>query len=475
MIRFGAVPFMCLINIAVIRYGIKKNWDLESYKFHMFFARFVGACGGLCLLWENCMGISTYFTFSFLWLLLMVKYYHKEPKKIAIIVTNYIAFGIICFFGFLTLITKGDLLSFFSLNLSVGSDLAWYFNNGPKILKTIQFSIDFWIVVGGVLGCFYAYKMFSGKKFDASVMNLILVSVLFGGIFANYFYAWGNGGLRRDTVILAVFFLAIAYIVQCLKRVFFDSKNVKIAGYILSLFSLSIGLMMAYNTYRSNYGANRGTFFDSLGGYVSDSVAEDLRIGEQTIGDGTLFSTYSTAVDVLVDEFQPSGIDYIIYVIGEDNQEKYLKAFRESQCDYAQTVHSEYSNFQIWERNQDWFFYKELYKQYVPYTMNSYSTYWRRSDSIAQVQPVFASTIDSTSPQESCVKITSDFQEPFIVNVKVKYHTNYSRGILPSQHLRNMVTVTDITNLDKVNLDKKSSSLNYNFWPAEGGEKFLLL
>lgn len=471
MIRAGVVPVICLINLAVIWYGSRKKQDLESYRFHLFYARLIGACGGLYLLWENCMGISTYFTFSFLWFLLMMKYYHKELKRLTILVANYVANGIICFFLFLAVATRGDIVSYFSATLSSGSNLAWYYNNGPKILKTIHFSINFWIVSGGIVCYLYIYKMLKEDKFESAVKDLILASVFLGGIFANYFYAWGSGGSRCDNVILAVFFIVIAHIVQCLKKVFFRIENTKMTGYFLGLFSLSIGLMLVYGRYQANYDAGRGVFFESLGGYVSDSVAEDLQIGEQTIGDGTLFSTYSTAVDVLVDEFQPSGFDYIIHVIGEGNQKKYIEAFQESQCDYVQTVHSEYSAYQIWERNQDWFFYKELYRHYVPYTMNSWSTYWRRSNPAKEVQPDFEATIDSISAQESCIKITSEFQEPFIVDVNVKYHTDYPRGILPSQFLRNMVKVTDITNLDKVNLDKKRSSLNYTYLPAEGNKE----
>lgn len=470
MIRAGVVPVMCLTSLAFLYYGRRRKLDLEGIRFHVLYARIVGAIMGALLLWENCMGVANYFCFSFVWLLVMLKYYHADVKKLFITLCNYIFSGVICFFAALAVMSKGNIKAFFSLNMSAASSLAWYYNNGPKILRLVDFSVDFWILTGIILGIIFLVKMLRAKDFVSTVRYMLLVSVLLGGIAANYFYAWSSGGTRKSNIILVVLGTSIAFIIRPFLHIKFLKNNSKRLELGILTFACLFGLTEAYNTQKDHQKRSQEeVYFETLGGYVSPAVAEDLRIGKQIIGDNTLFSTYSTAVDVLVGEVNPSGFDYIIHTMGEENQQKYIDAFQTAKCDFVQTVHSEYSQFQIWERNQNWYFYREMYKNYVPYAANSYSLYWKRGkEQLFDIKTKMDLEIVQTSAHECKIVVEAEETDPFVMDVRIKYNTEYPVGLRASEQLRNMVKVTDNTNPDKGNLDKKGSVLNYMYLPAEG-------
>lgn len=170
----------------------------------------------------------------------------------------------------------------------------------------------------------------------------------------------------------------------------------------------------------------------------------DLDKSSSIVGDQSVFSTYASGLEVMVDQFQPSGIDYIIHALGDDVRESYLNSFENSDCKYATTVKEEYSTWEYWIRSANWFFYRELYQKYHPIASNSYQIIWEKNDSAATQAPGLKTKIEIVQIDDAKVKVSLVTDEAVngVADVRVTYastkHTNWRSRFI----FQNMVLVT---------------------------------
>ena len=123
----------------------------------------------------------------------------------------------------------------------------------------------------------------------------------------------------------------------------------------------------------------KGVFVSQLGGYLT-SYAPSLQKASEYLNDKPVFSTYASALETMTDQFQPTGMDYIIHVLGDKAREKYIKDFVDNKYEYAQTIKSQFTPYEFWIRNANWFFYRILYKNYNISFDTIYSYIWKRSE-----------------------------------------------------------------------------------------------
>ena len=144
-----------------------------------------------------------------------------------------------------------------------------------------------------------------------------------------------------------------------------------------------------------------------------------------------------------VNQFQPSGVDYIIHVLGDDAREKYLNSFLDGNCKYAATIREEYTTWEYWIRSANWFFYRELYQRYYPISTNSYQMIWRKNggdrapeeniDIEIEVEQIDCSTVR--------IKLFGDKSLNGFADVKVTYHSERSGSLRSRFIFQNMVSV----------------------------------
>ena len=134
-------------------------------------------------------------------------------------------------------------------------------------------------------------------------------------------------------------------------------------------------------------GEREGTYVPGLDGYLTNGAA--LNATAELLEGEEYFSTYASALETIHGVYQPSGTDYIIHVLGEEQREDYLNCFREGEFPYAVTI-ERYYNGSIWEwwvQRANWWFYRELYANYVPIESPSdYAEIWRRQEGGAAIQ-----------------------------------------------------------------------------------------
>lgn len=108
-------------------------------------------------------------------------------------------------------------------------------------------------------------------------------------------------------------------------------------------------------------------------------MSNDLNSAHEFLKGKKIFSTYASAQEVVENQFQPSGTDYIIHVLGDKQRAKYLSDFRKNNFDYAVTIRSDFTPWENWVERANWFFYRELYKNYHPVFQNNYERYWQQN------------------------------------------------------------------------------------------------
>lgn len=87
-----------------------------------------------------------------------------------------------------------------------------------------------------------------------------------------------------------------------------------------------------------------GAYVPVLGGNMT-ILREDLYSAHEFLNGESFFATYATVQEVMEGTFQPTGIDYIIHVLGDGQRQKYLDAFKSGSFKYAVTIRDDYTDW----------------------------------------------------------------------------------------------------------------------------------
>ena len=107
-------------------------------------------------------------------------------------------------------------------------------------------------------------------------------------------------------------------------------------------------------------------------------------------------------------QLQPSGTDYIIHVLGDSQRVAYLQKFQAGGFDLVQTPSYKVTSFERWSRNANWWFYRELYRYWVPvantYVCGGMHIFWQKNG--VDNDMGVPTTVDIAQTAENMVTIT---------------------------------------------------------------------
>ena len=189
---------------------------------------------------------------------------------------------------------------------------------------------------------------------------------------------------------------------------------------------------------------DRGVYVEELGGYLT-SLNEDIRLAKEFIRNEKVFSTYASALETVTDQYQPAGTDYIIHVLGDNNREKYLNSFYNENFKYVTTINETYTEYEYWIKNSNWFFYRELYKMYIPTYTNTYQTFWKKSEDKPEI---YSNNIDTeiivNSLNTTTIKVKTDSNINGIADLKINYCVDKDESLASKLILNKMVYASNI-------------------------------
>ncbi len=208
-------------------------------------------------------------------------------------------------------------------------------------------------------------------------------------------------------------------------------------------------------------------YIEELGGYFTE-LGDSIVDAKNRIGNSKIFSTYATAIEAATNQFQPSGTDYIIHVLGDKQREEYLENLKKGEFDYIVTTDKDYNRWRYWIKNANWFFYKEFYKDYIPEFSTEYNVFWKKAskEKISEKADIKIETKDLSTKKIKVETENPNFDG--IASVKISYKSHFKKDFWKKLIINRYVTVNDISG----KLLTDTGVVNYNI-PNKSEEYYI--
>lgn len=340
----------------------------------------IGMIAGFTFVWSNDYGINSWLVLCFMIFAVVLGKTRNIGKSIAAAFVG----GLVSVFSivlFVELFTFGHFANWFHSTLGTGGYQSWYYNSSKNFyLYDVDFSYS--TLLQGLLSLVYLYKLWKTGADRTSIARYGVPA------FANLVcfcavneYHLLSGGSSREVALAALFATVLAEILAAMKACLGIKTGMgRLVTYAVAITSLAwIISVLKDEAVFWRLTEKEGEYIASMGGNVR-TLADDLAETEQFLDGSSFFATYASAQEVMGDTFQPSGTDYIIHVLGDSQREKYLEAFEKGSFEYTATIKNTYTHWEYWVERANWFFYRELYRNWHPVYSNTYEMYWKRNE-----------------------------------------------------------------------------------------------
>lgn len=452
------LPFMLVGVFYLAKYKIKQ----ENVILHIFYSNkcvmLVCLLLGMLTIWSNDYGYSC--VICFFAIMVIVYIFRKETGIIKSI--SRLCIAVLSTFIGMTLsimvITHGSISDYITVNQGIMEDQFWYFGNyygkyytfwdifsdGKYVVMTFAFFLHAFIFLGVVV---------RNRIDDDSICRLFLHSVCFG---ASVIYVLGSGAHSYVSLEVITYILGIGLIGKIVKKLeesYLLVRKVKnrITGirckieegrFTLYIFGMLLLYCISVNIFRTS--ASYTNKEEVAGLNINSALGQGLDECAEDISDGTIFSTYAGGVEAINGTFQPSGIDYIIHVLGETQRKHYLTSFTQDECEYVSTLKNEYTPDEYWLLRVNWFFYRELYMYYTPVKETSYSVIWEKAENINTVDTEAYVEWEYLDESRCRIDVTlPDYTEGAYADLLIKYDTAWTDDRLKNGGIRKALCVED--------------------------------
>lgn len=456
----------------------------------------LGIVGGIVALWSNDYGLVTIaaLTFVFASCVFNPRAAHGFPWPVVVTSARPIVRRVIGICTFLTIaalsavtvltfITRGHPWSWVEFNFGgVARDQFWYFL-GPKVLtvKDLAFYPVAWC--GAVCALLLWAKTQSrfARPHDAPLL-LVVLALLAGGCLSSL----GHSYYRYFFPLYRCLFVVVPYLALCacclfpwyvrpVRRIWERLavtwrrwQFVPLQIVAVALFSGTVLLGNQYRIDRQNPKPphpNPTLHVAELGGPLPHWFEKMVAIGREIRAEADqqsvpaerrVFSTYSTALDVLAGAFHPTRDDYLIHALGPQRRADYLHTFHETRPMYVTTIRESFVFWEKWLRRSNWDFYRELIRHYEPIEQTPYNIVWApRKKPLTVGQASVDCTIDQVKENEVSIsfRMAADSSSAFppaptgpqIVDVEIDYANALKPGSRGQGVMRQYLVVTDPT------------------------------
>ncbi len=452
ILRLGLVLILAMVLLIYIKKkpNAKLQESVNSKRFLAVCAYIVGAC----IVWSNDFGISVIVSSTFLvfcFLLnncIFAKMFggFKLFEKFAM----WVLFVVLGVFSGVLLITRGHPLAWIKDTVQIGSWQYWFFTSEEqeKITNFIQFftangdskheRVIFHLVIFALFFIWFFYSLIKNKLSNYTIVYMFIALSIVVAFLA---YMYGSGGFEFEEGIFGLLILTLAallikFIMHMFLKYVPKIKNKNSVRLINAMCAICILIFLipistsAHNEFskRTSIDVQNSDYIAELNGATYYAFA--LRQMEDIVGDNKIFSTYSSALDLMLGQFQPTGSDYIIHALGEEVSTQYLNEFKNGEYPYVQTT-----NFKtwVWEhptssvQKNSWQFYSELYENYSVQGYYADWVLWERNESGIKNIAEANNEIEVVKMDEKnvVIRIESDTEfENAIASVNISYETS---------------------------------------------------
>lgn len=338
-----------------------------------------GLVSGIAFVWSNDYGISCWVCLAVIcfWLCFSRSrnLWHAIVAMFIDVAISFISIAIT-----VEVLTVGHFSGWISSTFGTGGFQSWYYNSSEKSFYLSDIDLSFAMCIQITLALLYIIRVYREK---GSIYALNRYGILgfanMVGFCAGNEYKIISGGHARELSLTILYVTILSetlnLIVNRIKRFRFNER----ATVATVLLGLAWILSAAKDEFNFRYLEFKGgTYIEQLGGNVTD-YGQDLINTDLFLDGANVWATYASAQEVVSGTYQPSGTDYIIHVLGDQQREDYLRKFREMDFDYTATIKDSFY-WEYWVQRANWFFYRELYQNWHPVYSNSYELYWERNN-----------------------------------------------------------------------------------------------
>ncbi len=389
MCRIFLPVLFCLIALIYIKMKSSKSDSLRDLAGTSKGAVSIGLIVGMGLTWSNDLGFCCIGSAIVIMIILAIADKYQRPKD-AIAFKRFIYFLPALFTGMLFSIliaTRGNITSWIDFTFGVSSWQYTYFGNN-SVDKILTFSqlisypgaktsiIHFIIFILSMIICLL--KLVKGKENNRDILFVFMfVSIMA----AQIMYIIGSGPDEyKEGTYCFVLLSGVALMLKALLKV---CEKIRLERIVYYGAVVSIVVFTAYmlkqdiiriNSYRVAEFKNRDNYIEQLEG-VNIYAHSIERMADIVRGD-KLFSVYATALDDVLDIYQPTGNDYIIHALGDKSYRRYVNELSTGDYKWVQTTNTDVWPWEIWTSRASWDVYREIYSDYKLTSNHSMWTLW---------------------------------------------------------------------------------------------------
>ncbi|MCI5723729.1 MAG: hypothetical protein MR283_06945 [Erysipelotrichaceae bacterium] len=434
----GSILLIAVLLIYVGYNFYSKRFANKQFKFKEYVPYLlVGLVAGISFAWSNDYGIGCWLCLIIMNTFVAFARERKFSFALKVLLLSIVS-SLLGLLITVEIFTLGNINGWASFTFGTGGYQSWYFNNN-SYRSYYPFDVDFTftILLQAGLAVVYLKKLYDERGSIEACKRYGILAFFNMACFCvvNEYKLLSNGRLYE--VALTVLFLNVLFEVGRILSSVFNTKqlrrNLIIGSVVMSLAWITAS---AKDMVREYVVGGEGVNVPELGGKMSERRYDIYKARDFLHGD-TIFSTYASAQEVMEGTFQPSGIDYIIHALGDNQREKYMDSFHNADFKYATTIRDDFTDWTFWIQRANWFFYRDLYKNWHPVYTNSYETYWARNegDESNEIHSGFKVTVDEADPTSQ--KIMVDFDDETVngladvyIDYQVERKGNFSSHFL---------------------------------------------
>ena len=347
----------------------------------------VPAVAGFLVPWSNDMGAAMYISVALGYGLFLLRQYGTAWKKVLVRVGQYILISCVGLGVSVLLISWGHPVAWLQQTRGVSSFQGWYY--GTSADGKLCYLTDYIPQKAGavclILAVLFAVGIFRCRSARSAVLAAAGFALCLGMPLWNLLYCILSGSREGGPTGGAQALLAILLPLFVLRALFWAAarlpagsrKPVRVltraGGIVCAVFACAVLAVGMNDQVQSRLGGHGDlTYVPELGGWFGDQA--DKLATEKAMNEGkTLFGTYSSALEAMTGQLQPTGVDYIIHAMGDRQRLAYLTTFQTGTFDRVVTPSAKVALSERWSRNANWWFYRELYRWWSP-VANTYNS-----------------------------------------------------------------------------------------------------
>lgn len=418
------LPFM-LAGIFIISYKIIKkvyNKSVNITEILCFKRKLIvlGSIIGLFMVWSNDFGYACFASALMIIAIILLQKYKRINLRYCASIITFIVSSFIAYLISISVISLGNIKEYIEFTLGVSKYQFWYYGTG--LYKLLTFNdifkyplFNFYLIIFIIISAIFLYKVIKTHVVNEDILVYFIELSTF---FANLIYMYGSGSYMIEAFSLTSIIICISYVINIMRGIKIKLEIRGISSFIL-IITICFSSYKLYSTYLMFKNTHRNaTYIDELKGYTN--YGEHLKIAKNIIGNEQIFSTYATALETMLNKYQPSGTDYIIHVLGDEQRKRYMHIFNNNNYKYVTTIKENFSEYESWIKRANWFFYRELYSYYKPSFSTDYSTIWIK-DSKVNIQGDYQIKYTKIAGNKYDIIVTSSNKNNIVADVKLNY------------------------------------------------------